>query len=150
MNVPFYYLRCHLLVLGVALLCAGVMGCGKKAMPVPPRQGKPPAVNDLAYHFKEGNVRLTWTIPADVVAGKYGQGKLVVLRSKTASKDVCAGCPQIFQRVTRKRPIGKVAESAEMEYKETLEHNFRYIYKVIFEMESGQISDDSNIVTFDF
>ena len=150
MNVPFYHLRCRFLLLCVAFLCVGVMGCGKKAMPVAPRQGKPLAVSDLSYRIEDGKVRLNWTVPADVLSGKFGQGKLVVLRSKTALSDVCSGCPQIFQRVTRKRPIGKVVEASEMDYEEVLEGDFRYIYKIIFEMESGQISDDSNIVTFDF
>lgn len=149
MRVPFHHMRFYFYLLGVVFLCVGAMGCGKKAMPVAPKQGKPPAVSDLSYRIENGNVRLGWTVPDDVLAGKFGQGKLVVLRSKTGSDDICSDCPQIFQRVTRKRPIGKAVEAASMVYGEALEDGFRYTYKVVLEMDSGYISDDSNIATFD-
>ncbi len=149
MRVPFHNMRFYLFLLGVVFLYVGVVGCGKKAMPVAPKQGKPPAVSDLAYRIEDGKVRLNWTVPEDVLAGKFGQGKLVVLRSKIGLGDICSDCPKIFQRVTRKRPIGKAVEAAKMVYEEALEDGFRYTYKVVLEMESGYISDDSNIATFD-
>ncbi len=150
MNVSHHHRGLFLFLLGVVFLIISVLGCGKKALPVAPKQGTPPAVNDLSYRIEEEKVHLNWTVPEEVLAGKFGQGKLVVLRSKTDAEDICPGCPQIFQRVTRKRPIGKTVEASEMAYAETLERGFRYTYKVVLEMESGRTSDDSNIVTFDF
>jgi hypothetical protein len=148
MRVPFHHMRFYLFLMGVVFLCVGAMGCGKKAMPVAPKQGKPTAVSDLSYRIEDGKVRLDWTVPDEVLAGKFGQGKLVVLRSKTGLSDICSDCPQVFQRVTRKRPLGKAVEAADMAYEEALEDGFRYTFKVVSEMDSGYISDDSNIVTF--
>ena len=150
MTVSRHYRVFFLLLFSLTCATAGLTGCGKKALPVAPKQGTPPPVSDLSHRIEEGKVLLTWTAPEEVLAGKYGQGKLVVMRSKTDVDDICQGCPQIFQRMTRKRPIGKTLEASEMTYAEDLEKGFRYTYKVVLEMDSGRTSDDSNVVTFEF
>jgi len=39
-----------------------VIGCGKKAPPVPPRQAKPSTVNDVCASINGATSKLTWTI----------------------------------------------------------------------------------------
>jgi len=38
-----------------------VLGCGKKAPPVPPHQAKPPTVTDLRASIDGGTLKLTWS-----------------------------------------------------------------------------------------
>jgi hypothetical protein len=47
------------------LLILFFSSCGKKAPPVPPRQAKPPTVNDLRTPINGGTLKLTWAIPKE-------------------------------------------------------------------------------------
>jgi len=126
-----------------------VLGCGKKAPPVPPRQAKPPTVNDLRASIDGGILKLTWTIPKEkgrIISDLSG---FIVYRSKMLLSDSdCRNCPVLFKRVAD-IPY-EVSASGYMKkgnstYTATLEKGYRYIYKVIV-YRKGVTSSDSNYV----
>jgi len=57
------HLILHLSILIIFVLV--VLGCGKKAPPVPPHQAKPPAVNELRASIDASTPKLAWTIPEE-------------------------------------------------------------------------------------
>jgi len=77
-----------------------VLGCGKKAPPVPPRQAKPPTVNDLRASIDGGILKLTWTIPKEkgrIISDLSG---FIVYRSKMLHPDSHGkNSPVLFKRV---------------------------------------------------
>lgn len=77
-----------------------VLGCGKKAPPVPPRQAKPPTVNDLRASIDGGTLKLTWTIPKEKGGIMPGVSHFIVDRSKMLHSDSnCKNSPVMFKRV---------------------------------------------------
>ncbi len=143
-------MRFRFFLLGLALMFVGTMGCGRKTLPVPPRDMTPPAVNDLSYVIEDEKVTLQWTLPGDVFDGEYGDGRAVVLRSKAKNEDLCPGCPEIFQRMAR-IPFARMdPETGTMVFDEPLEAGFHYAYLVVLEMKSGYVSDRSNRIMFEF
>ncbi len=74
--------------------------CGKKAPPVPPREKKPPAVNDLSTSIDGDTLKLTWAIPKEkgrIISDLSG---FIVYRSKMLLSDSdCEVCPVPFKRV---------------------------------------------------
>jgi hypothetical protein len=126
-----------------------VLGCGKKAPPVPPRQAKPPTVNDLHASIDESILKLTWTIPKEkgrIISDLSG---FIVYRSKMLLLDTdCEVCPVPFKRVADIPIEAKGPEymkKGNSTYTETLEKGYRYIYKVIV-YRKGVTSSDSNYV----
>jgi hypothetical protein len=126
-----------------------VLGCGKKATPVPPRQAKPPAVNDLRASIDESILKLTWTIPKEkgrIISDLSG---FIVYRSKMLLLDTdCEVCPVPFKRVADIPIEAKGPEymkKGNSTYTETLEKGYKYIYKVIV-YRKGVTSSDSNYV----
>lgn len=123
--------------------------CGKKAPPVPPRQKKPPAVNDLTASINGDTLTLTWAIPKEkgkIISGLSG---FIVYRSKMLlSESDCKNCPVLFKRVAdipiEEKGSGYMKKGNIM-YPETLEMGYRYIYKVIV-YRKGITSSDSNYV----
>jgi hypothetical protein len=126
-----------------------VLGCGKKAPPVPPRQAKPPAVNDLRASIDGDTLKLAWTIPREKGTIMPSLSGFIVYRSKMLLSDSdCKNCPVLFKRVAdipyevRASGYMKKGNSA---YTATLEKGYRYIYKVIV-YRKGVTSNDSNYV----
>ncbi|MBW2003427.1 MAG: hypothetical protein JRI72_02275 [Deltaproteobacteria bacterium] len=77
-----------------------VLGCGKKAPPVPPREKKPPAVNDLSTSIDGDTLKLTWTIPKEKGRIMPDLSGFIVYRSKMLLPDSdCEVCPVPFKRV---------------------------------------------------
>ena len=126
-----------------------VLGCGKKAPPVPPRQAKPPTINDLRASIDGGTLKLTWAIPREKGTIISDLSGFIVYRSKMLlSGSDCKNCPVPFKRVAD-IPY-EVSASGYMKkgnstYTETLEKGYRYIYKVIV-YRKGVTSRDSNYV----
>jgi len=126
-----------------------VLGCGKKAPPVPPREKKPPAVNDLSTSIDGDTLKLTWAIPKEkgrIISDLSG---FIVYRSKMLLSDSdCKVCPAPFKRVAD-IPIeakgSKYMKKGNSTYTETLEKGYRYVYKVIV-YRKGITSSDSNYV----
>jgi hypothetical protein len=126
-----------------------VLGCGKKAPPVPPRQAKPPTVNDLRASIDESILKLTWAIPKEKGRIISGLSRFIVYRSKILLLDTdCEVCAVPFKRVADIPIEVKGPEhmkKGNSTYTETLEKGYRYIYKVIV-YRKGVTSSDSNYV----
>jgi hypothetical protein len=123
--------------------------CGKKAPPVPPRQAKPPTVNDLRTPINGGTLKLTWAIPKEkgrIISDLSG---FIVYRSKMLLLDTdYEVCPVPFKRVADIPIEAKGPEymkKGNSTYTETLEKGYKYIYKVIV-YRKGVTSSDSNYV----
>ena len=78
-----------------------VVGCGKKAPPVPPRQAKPPTVNDLRASIDGGGtLKLPWIIPRKKGTMMPSLSGFIVYRSKVLHSDShCKNSPVLFKRV---------------------------------------------------
>ena len=78
-----------------------VVGCGKKAPPVPPRQAKPPTVNDLRASIDGGGtLKLPWIIPRKKGTMMPSLSGFIVYRSKMLhSGSHCKNSPVLFKRV---------------------------------------------------
>jgi predicted small lipoprotein YifL len=127
-------------------------GCGKKAPPKPPRQEKPPVIDDLSYSLDGDNLKLTWTIPEVKRKVKSGLGGFYVFRSKkSVSESDCKNCPKIFKRVAdiSLEVMGNSGKNS-IKYAETLEKGYRYIYKVVIYTKNGVMGKDSNMVDFTY
>ena len=126
-----------------------VLGCGKKAPPVPPRQKKSHAVNDLHANIDGETLKLTWTIPrekGEIISDLSG---FMIYRSKMPHSDSdCKNCPVLFKRVAdipiEVRASGYMKKDT-ITYPKSLEKGYRYIYKVIV-YRKEIIRSDSNYV----
>jgi len=127
-------------------------GCGKKAPPKPPRQEKPPVIDDLSYSLDGDNLKLTWTIPEVKQKVKSGLGGFYVFRSKkSVSESDCKNCPKIFKRVADiSLEVMRNSGKDSIKYAEVLEKGYRYIYKVVIYTKNGVTGDDSNMVDFTY
>lgn len=77
-----------------------VLGCGKKAPPVPPHQAKPPTINDLRASIDGGTLKLTWAIPREKGTIMPSLSGFIVYRSKMLhSGPNCKNSPVLFKRV---------------------------------------------------
>jgi len=78
-----------------------VVGCGKKGPPMPPRQAKPPTVNDLRASIDEGGtLKLPWIIPRKKGTMMPSLSGFIVYRSKMLhSGSHCKNSPVLFKRV---------------------------------------------------
>jgi hypothetical protein len=150
-----YNYCCRSIIVQILIIVAFsiiLSGCGKKAPPKPPRQEKPPVVDDLSYSLDGNKLKLTWTIPEVKRKVKSGLGGFYVFRSKkSVSESDCKDCPKIFKRVAdisleHMRNSGKDS----IKYAEALEKGCRYIYKVVIYTKHGVTGKDSNIVDFTY
>ena len=142
----------RLIIIYSVLFCLAVCfpGCGRKTMPVPPRQGEIPAVNDLTSNLDNGVLEIVWSVPD--INGKivpYLDG-FILYKSKTPlSMPLCKNCPVIFKRVAD-IPVGRKDKNKKITYDETLEKGYKYIYKVTGYSDNGATSKDSNYIEFDY
>ena len=141
--------RSRLITIFSILLCIIVFGCGRKAAPVPPGQGRPPAVDDLSSSIDGDILELAWTIPDEKGKIVSGLGGFIVYKSKTSlSNPVCKGCPVLFKRIAD-IPVEEKNINKRITYRETLEKGCRYIYKVTVYTKTGASGKDSNYIELD-
>jgi hypothetical protein len=133
-------------VLGISLLLSG---CGKKGLPVAPRQVTLPAVNDLVPVIEGDMVILTWTVPE--IKEKKGPsitGFAVNKAMSPVQESDCKNCPVKYKAVAE-ITAGLKGKSGKMEYTGKLEKGFKYYFKVTaFSDDAAAESRDSNIVEF--
>ena len=150
-----YNYCCRSIIIRILIIVAFsifLSGCGKKAPPKPPRQEKPPVVDDLSYSLDGDNLKLTWTIPEVKGNVKSGLGGFYVFRSKkSVSESDCKNCPKIFKRVADISPehMGNSGKDS-IKYAVALEKGYGYIYKVVIYTNNGVMGKDSNIVDFTY
>lgn len=129
-----------------------LFGCGKKALPVPPHQVLPPAINNLTSNINKDTLKLTWTIPEQKEKVESSPAGFIVYKSKKPlSKSKCLNCPVLFKRIADvpiKTGSSKNLQEKIMAYNEILEKGYRYVYKVIVYADNGATGDDSNRIDF--
>ena len=93
----------HFSILIIAVLF--LAGCGKKAPPVPPRQVKLSAVNEINVHLVGKTLKLTWAMPqakGEIISGLSG---CIVYRSKMPASSDCRNRQALLKHIADE-PIG--------------------------------------------
>lgn len=123
-------------VLMVVCLCVVVTACGVKAPPIAPTDKKPGIVSGLEHHVTGSELTLNWNSAQEPV------DRYVVYRSRVSmNQEPCEGCPVIFERVAD-------LPGDSVEYHESLEGGYRYVYKVLARTSSGLESERGMHVRF--
>jgi hypothetical protein len=129
------------------------IGCGKKGPPHPPRRPLPPAVQDLEYTIRNNIVELSWTIPGSENGKASPPAAVKVYRCQLSPEEVsCENCPIRYSLSGDIPIINKRSDKASpirMNYSESVEPGYRYLYKVTLIDEYGIGGKDSNVVQFD-
>jgi hypothetical protein len=148
MNRKVIFVTLIAAVMGILLFLSG---CGKKGLPVAPRQVALPAVNDLASVLEGDMVILTWTVPE--IKEKKGPsitGFAVNRAMSPIQESECKNCPVKYKAVAE-ITAGLKGKPGKMEYTGKLEKGFKYYFKVTaFSEDAAAESRDSNIVEFIF
>ena len=146
---PLIFFICATVVWPV-IAVSGILGCGKKAPPLPPHSDPVPPVTDLSHDLQGSRVVLTWSIPDEVKQGAFGEGEMILSRASTKlTGELCPDCPLVFQRIAV-LPILRAKGEPNPTYEEEVQQGFRFTYKVVFHMDSGRSSGPSNLVAFDY
>lgn len=127
-------------------------GCGAKGPPEPPSGDRPPQVSDLKYSISENILKLSWTVPKTNENAKTPVTGFLIFRfQQPLFERECPNCPKIFKQVgevpTRRAGSGQ-AGLAPVVFTQTLEHGYRYLYKVKAYGDGDTVSSDSNFVQF--
>lgn len=129
-----------------------VTGCGKKGPPGFPSREKPPAVKDLSYKINGDLLELNWTIPkADDKPASRPAGFKVYRSKQSLTESDCKNCPLRFNEVGDVSIQDKRSEKQKqglMNFSQSLETGYRYIYKIIIYNDYGVAGEDSNFVDF--
>jgi hypothetical protein len=150
----------HCILLLPALACATLIifasmlsGCGRKAPPKPPRESSPPQVKDLGYSISEDSVKLSWTIPEASDKDESPATGFLIYRSKqSVSKADCTNCPITFTKIEDVPVRGGVSgrSDSSVDFAETIEPGYRYIYKIKAYDDDGVTGKDSNLIDFTY
>jgi len=133
-------------ILAVVFMLGGVEGCGRKLPPIQPGTYPPPAVKDLAYELKDGELTLSWTTPAVQKEKESPAVGFKILRARqTSSEAECQTCTVRFQVVGDVRPAGK-EPSERLQFQDRLESGYKYRYKVKGYTTPEAEGKDSNVV----
>jgi hypothetical protein len=128
-----------------------ISGCGKKAPPEPPSGNRPPKVSDLAYSISENTIKLSWTIPQTSDKAKSRVTGFLIYHSKqTSIESDCPNCPIYFTKIGDVLVRDKVtgANGPSVEFAQTIEPGYRYLYKVKAYDRDGVTGKDSNLIDF--
>ncbi len=124
-----------------------ILGCGKKAPPVAPRQAPLVAVADLQAAVQGEEVTLTWTHSAE---NRHATGYVVLRSRKSRDEAPCPGCPQVFKRIgSVPMDRSQRKQRQRREFTDALAPGFRYTYSVRPVGSSGAQGPDSNRVDID-
>jgi len=139
--------RCFVIQLAVIMtVSVSFYGCGRKALPLPPRQTPVPAVKDLSLKIEADTAVLTWTVPDKPEDKNAGIKGFVVHRAKQKiSEGDCRNCPVKFKPVAE-IPAETKTSLKKIEYTEQLEKGFKYVFKVTITSNAGAEGGDSNHV----
>ncbi len=142
------YLKLLVFALLIMGLCSGSLSCGKKGPPKVPRWDPPPAVIDLGHRIENQQVVLTWSVPQKENRRQDDLAGFTVYRSKvTLSEADCENCPIQFKAIGDVPRIQK-GKVEQMQFSDSLEAGYRYIFLVRGYGKRQMISADSNLVKF--
>ena len=149
-GVPAILALTGLIVLtGVILLG----GCGKKGSPEPPTGSRPPRVMDLAYGISGNTLELSWSLPPTHAKARLPVTGFLIYRSQQPLlESACPNCPVLYKIIGDVPVRGTAGQAGEatIRFTETLEPDYRYIYKVHGYSKDGIRSKTSNVVEFTF
>ena len=128
--------------------------CGKKGPPEPPTGSRPPSVVDLAYGISGNTLELSWSVPPTNAEARLPVTGFLIYRSQQSMlENACPNCPILFKIIgdvpVRRAGTGQAGEPT-IRFTETLEPDYRYIYKVHGYSKDGIRSKTSNVVEFSF
>jgi hypothetical protein len=133
--------RLAVVLISILLFGAGE-GCGRKLLPIQPGVFPPPAVTDLSYEIRGGEIILFWALPDFRPEKESAAAGFRILRARqTIAEAECQACPSPFQTVG-----DVVASGRRLKFRDRLESGFRYSYKLQPYTADGVIGKDSNIV----
>ena len=146
------YYSTQSLVIVLALLLAGLAGCGYKTMPIPPQEIVPTPITDLRYELNERGVTLYWTYPGQTIKGEKltDISTFNLYRAVVPSDKYCETCPIPFREpiplpggaVTADQPKTAVYNAT------LLRPGHLFFYKIRSKSGWWAESADSNIVSF--
>lgn len=143
-----------LIVLAPVVLVVFLLGCGVKGPPVPPRAEPLAPITDLSYRIEKGWVIMNWSLPGEEqTKGPMVTGYIVKRAQSSLSSPDCPNCPLAFERVARmtiQQARSQEYGGRRAVYSEALKAGFKYTYNIKAFSDSGQISDDSNLVEFEY
>ena len=146
--VKYRYLKLLVFALLGMVLCSGSLSCGKKGPPKVPLREAPPAVMDLGHRIENQQVLLTWSVPQKANRRQDDLAGFTVYRSKvTLSEADCENCPIQFKAIGDV-PFVKKDRVEQMQFSDSLEAGYRYIFLVRGYGKRQMISADSNLVKF--
>jgi hypothetical protein len=133
-------------VLIAVCVLVGAQGCGRKLPPIQPGTYPPPAVKNLAFEEKDGELTLSWTAPAVRNQQESPAVSFRVLRARqTLSEAECQTCSVLFE-VIANLPLAGKEPSERLQFRDRLESGYKYRYKVRGVSASGAEGRDSNVV----
>lgn len=153
-NTAHFYFKCLVFFCALATIGFLWLGCGKKGSPRPPQQPLPVAVKDLNYRIDNDVLELSWTVPVpDDHSASYPAAVKLFRFKQSAAETNCEKCPIRFNEIAD-LPVemnrSEKSRSITMNFTETLEQGYRYIYKVIVYNADGIGGKDSNTIEFSF
>jgi len=136
----------------LALLIAGLGGCGYKTMPVPPEEVLPKPITDLRYELNQTGVTLSWSYPVETIKGDRltDISSFELYRAVVPIASYCETCPIPFGTAIS-LPGGAIPHTGPRTatYESTLLRPGRlYFFKVHSKASWWTESRDSNIVSF--
>lgn len=140
----------------VALAVLGLVACGKRGSPVPPRMRLPEAVTDLSATAREAGIEVAWTLPRRRVDGTRlfdpGEAKLYRLEDTGATEpraamrvnNRIAGYTEVAA-VRLKDPPAPEVQGGRVLYTDRRDLTFgrRYTYVVVTTDAQGRMSGPS-------
>ena len=124
-----------------------VSGCGKKAMPKPPRYVEPPSVSNLNVDNVENEaIYLSWQLPK----GDYNLKNYRVYLAQDALATLCLTCPPNFAPIGEGKSITQADGSRLYTFQMHIQPGFRYVYKVNAVGSGNHEGKDSNYAVYNY
>ncbi len=130
----------------VVFMFGSLGGCGRKLPPIQPGTYPPPAVKNLTFEVKDGELTLFWTVPAVQKESESPAVGFKILRARqTVSEAECQTCSVRFE-VIGDLPLAGKEPSESLQFRDRLESGYKYRYKVRGYTAVGAQAKDSNVV----
>ena len=144
-----------LIFLGIVLvlLITPVIGCGKKASPIPPEgEQMPPPVSNLAALVDGDTLNLSWTVPAPTDQYPLPAAGFRVQAYKQSLDEPCLNCPPNYKPIGQLKVMGRLDKAAgqqSMRYQYPLEPGYHYTITVVAIGSDGSAGPKSNTLRID-
>ncbi len=135
-----------------AVLVLGLVSCGFKDDPVPPKQVIPRPITDLSYQLDDKGVTLSWTYPTESVTGRDLNeiSSFSIYRAVVPADQYCESCPVPFTAPVE-IPGGQIPNKGRKTatwQTSLLRPGNMYFFKVRSTAGWWAESKDSNVVSF--